>query len=166
MSEHAPVSSPGLGASVAVRRACAEDVPGVVIAVQELLLELGSVPPPAAAFERVACELSDGAGAGAVLVAQAGEQLVGVLAASWQLALHVPGRYATIQDLWVDPAWRRRAVGAQLIDALLELARARGLSRIEVGLPREDFPRLAATASFYRRNGFESLGPRMRRALS
>ncbi len=166
MSAPTPGGSPRRAAPVAIRRACAEDVPGAVIAVQKLLLELGSTPPPAEAIERVARELIDDGSAGAVLVAQAGEQLVGVLAASWQLALHVPGRYATIQDLWVDPAWRRRAVGAQLIAALLELARARGLSRIEVGLPREDFPQLAATAAFYRRNGFESLGPRMRRALS
>ena len=31
-----------------------------------------------------------------------------MLAASWQRAIHVPGRYATIQDLWVTPAWRSR----------------------------------------------------------
>ena len=50
---------------------------------------------------------------GALIVAEAGAEIVGVLSASWQRALHVPGRYATIQDLWVDgemaqPRGRRR----------------------------------------------------------
>ena len=39
------------------------------------------------------------------------------------------------------------------------------MARVEVGLPRESFPAIDATAAFYRANGFEALGPRMRRAL-
>jgi GNAT superfamily N-acetyltransferase len=138
----------------------------VVVAVQELLLELGGTPPPAPELEAAALELIEDERAGAVLLARAGDELVGVLAASWQLAIHVPGRYATIQDLWVHPSWRSRAIGAELLDALVELARERGMARIEVGLPRESFSAIDATAAFYRRNDFAPLGPRMRRILS
>ena len=74
--------------------------------------------------------------------------------------------YATIQDLWVDEAWRSRGVGAELVEAIASQARARGVSRLEVGLPRETFAAIASTESFYRRNGFEHLGPRMRRLLA
>jgi GNAT superfamily N-acetyltransferase len=148
-----------------VRRATSEDVAGVVIAIQELLLELGAAPPPAGALREVVHELLEDRDAGAILVARMGNEVVGVLGASWQLAMHVPGRYALIQDLWVHPAWRSRTIGADLIAALVELARERGIARIEVGLPRERFSGSEATAHFYRGQGFQTLGPRMRREL-
>jgi GNAT superfamily N-acetyltransferase len=92
-----------------------------------------------------------------------GELVVGVLTASYQLALHVPGRYALIQDLWVRPAWRGHAVGRELLGALFDLAREQGMARAEVGLPRETFADIRATEGFYAHNGFEHLGARMRR---
>ncbi len=85
-----------------------------------------------------------------------------MLAASWQHALHVPGRYGTVQDLWVDPAWRSRAIGRDLLEALFALAREQGIPRIEVGLPQDSFAAIEATRSFYLANGFAPLGPRMR----
>jgi GNAT superfamily N-acetyltransferase len=107
---------------------------------------------------------------GALLVAESesdagGEEgtVVGVLTASYQLALHVPGRYALIQDLWVCPAWRGRSVGRELLGALFELARTQGMARAEVGLPRESFAGIRSTEAFYAHNGFEHLGARMRR---
>ncbi len=133
---------------------------------QELLLELGGTPPDALALGNVARELIGDRDAGAVIVARASGEIVGLLAASWQLAMHVPGRYALIQDLWVHSAWRSRAVGAGLIADLVKLAREQGIARVEVGLPRESFAGIDATARFYRAQGFAELGPRMRLALS
>jgi GNAT superfamily N-acetyltransferase len=104
-------------------------------------------------------------GQGEVLVADAGGEIVGVLAASWLRAIHVPGRYAVVEDLWVDPAWRSAGVGAALIEALARSAQAQGMARLEVGLPRETFAAIAKTEAFYSANGFEHLGPRMRRLL-
>lgn len=149
-----------------VRRATDEDVAGIVVGLQELLLELGGTPPVASTLEDVARELIDDRDAGAILVARARSEVVGMLAASWQLAMHVPGRYALIQDLWVHPAWRSRAIGADLITGLLELAREQGVLRVEVGLPRESFASIDATARFYREQGFDALGPRMRLVLA
>ncbi|HEX4484566.1 MAG TPA: GNAT family N-acetyltransferase [Solirubrobacteraceae bacterium] len=166
MSRSAQVGLESPPASCVVARASAADVPGVVVAVQELLLELGSTPPPTPQLEATVRELIDDDRAGAVFVARADDAIVGVLAASWQLAIHVPGRYATIQDLWVHSRWRSRSIGAELIAALVTLVRERGMARIEVGLPRESFDAIEATASFYQRNDFAPLGPRMRRLLS
>ena len=149
-----------------VRAAAAEDVTGIAAAVRELLLELGGTPPAADLMQATARALLDDGEAGALLVARAPGALVGVLAASWQTAIHVGGDYALIQDLWVDPAWRGRTVGATLLQALVACARERGIGRIEVGLPHSRFAALGATEAFYRENGFEQLGPRMRRALS
>jgi GNAT superfamily N-acetyltransferase len=117
-------------------------------------------------METGARALIDDRRAGALLVAQAHEQIVGVLAASLQTAMHVPGRYALIQDLWVHPSWRSRAIGGALIAALCERAREESLAHVEVGLPRERFARIRDTESFYLRNGFEPLGARLRRVLS
>jgi GNAT superfamily N-acetyltransferase len=148
-----------------VRAAGDEDVPAVVAAVGALLLEIGGTPPAATAMHATARALLADGDVGVLLVAEAGDMLVGVLGASWQTAIHVPGRYALIQDLWVDPAWRSRAIGADLLAALLDIAAGRQIMRVEVGLPQEGFAALDATQAFYRGNGFTPLGPRMRRLL-
>jgi GNAT superfamily N-acetyltransferase len=155
------------GTACRVREATAEDAPAVAAAIGRLLVELSGGGPAAKELEAASTELVRDRGMGALLVAEAGGEdgIVGVLAASWQHAVHVPGRYATIQDLWVHPDWRSKAVGRDLVEAFCDLAREAGAKRIEVGLPREDFERIDATEAFYRANGFEHLGPRMRRKL-
>jgi GNAT superfamily N-acetyltransferase len=149
-----------------VRTAGPADDGAVALAVRELLVELGGEPPALERMREAAGAVLGEDGAGAALLAEAGEEVIGVLAASWQVAIHAPGAYALIQDLWVHPRWRSQAVGAGLLDALFELAAARGFARVEVGLPRESFARFAATEAFYLANGFAPNGPRMRRALA
>jgi GNAT superfamily N-acetyltransferase len=155
-----------------VRPAAHDDVAAVARAVRDLLIELdgrrqpGCTPSSSAAMEDATRVLIDSPEQGAVLVAEAPVGIVGVLAASWQMAIHVPGSYALIQDLWVDPAWRAQAVGAGLMRALVELARARHMGRVEVGLPRESFAGFTATERFYLGNGFTPNGPRMRRRIT
>jgi len=149
-----------------VRPAAEGDVAAVALAVEELLLELGGRKPAREELEaEIRAALAD-PGVGAILIAEAGAAIVGVLSASWQRALHVPGRYATIQDLWVDREWRSRRVGAALVDELVALCGKQGVARIEVGLPRESFDAIRATEAFYLGNGFEHLGPRMRRLIA
>jgi GNAT superfamily N-acetyltransferase len=149
-----------------VRQADDGDVEGVATAVASLLDELGGRMPAPAEMEAEVQALLDDPHGGSVLIAEADGEIVGVLTASWQRAIHVPGVYATVQDLWVDEDWRSRGVGAELVEAIASQARTRGVSRLEVGLPRETFAAIASTESFYKRNGFEHLGPRMRRLLA
>ncbi len=151
---------------MSVRAATADDAPAVATAVEALLIELGGERPSTAELQEAARRLADDPGSGALLVAEDDGSIVGVLAASWQFALHVPGRYGTIQDLWVHPEWRSRALGRELILALVREAGEVGVPRLEVGLPQESFAQLGATERFYRDNGFTPLGPRMRRLLS
>jgi GNAT superfamily N-acetyltransferase len=145
-----------------VRTARSDDVAAVAAGIELLLVELGGERPPRPALEAATRELVEDPRAGALFVAEADAEIVGVCAASWQHALHVPGRYGTVQDLWVDPSWRSRAIGRELLGALFALAREEGIPRIEVGLPQEGFAALEATRSFYLANGFAPLGPRMR----
>jgi GNAT superfamily N-acetyltransferase len=149
-----------------IREATVGDVGRVSDAVEELLLELGGRRPGRAALEVEVRAIVEDPGAGLLLIAEQEDELVGVLGASWQRAIHVPGRYVLIQDLWVAPDWRSRGIGAELVEAIAARAREQGVARLEVGLPREDFAAIDATESFYRDNGFEHLGPRMRRLLA
>jgi GNAT superfamily N-acetyltransferase len=162
----AGVRAAGGSASWRVRRATHRDVAAAAAAVAQLLRELGSTPPPLPAMETAARGLLGDPSAGALFVAEGDSAIIGVLAASWQSAMHVPGHYALIQDLWVHPAWRSGGVGAGLLEGLFELAQERGLARVEVGLPGERFAGLVATEAFYRANGFTPLGLRMRKGLA
>jgi GNAT superfamily N-acetyltransferase len=161
-----PGAAPGAAApEPAIRPAAGGDAAAIAVAVEALLVELGGRRPARPELEaEIHAALEDPA-VGALIVAEAGEGIVGVLSASWQRALHVPGRYATVQDLWVDREWRSRGVGAELVEALVALVAAQGVDRIEVGLPRESFAAIRATERFYLSSGFEHLGPRMRRLL-
>jgi GNAT superfamily N-acetyltransferase len=186
----APASTPGWH----VRAACHGDVREIAAAVAALLDELvgtpdgfttpngsttpddpttpdRSVSPTLAtqrdlpAMEGSARALIDDPQAGALLVGEAAGAIVGVLAASRQSAIHVPGPYLLIQDLWVHPSWRGRTVGNQLVATLFEIARDSGIDRVEVGLPQASFRHFGATEAFYVANGFAANGPRMRRTL-
>jgi GNAT superfamily N-acetyltransferase len=160
------MSGPTASVPATIRPAGAADVAAVAAAVEQLLVELGGRRPSRAELEAEVEAVLEDPEVGALIVAEAGGEIVGVLSASWQRALHVPGRYATIQDLWVAAGWRSRGVGAGLVDGLADLCRAQGVARIEVGLPRESFDAIRATEAFYLGNGFERLGPRMRRLLT
>jgi GNAT superfamily N-acetyltransferase len=152
--------------TVLVRRATPQDVSGVGVAVEELLLELGGKPrSPQELGEATRALLADES-IGVLLVAESEQgEIVGFLGVSWQTAVRIPGRYGLIQELWVHPRWRSREIGAQLLAALGDEARREGVQRIEVGLPGEDFPSLPATEAFYRANGFAPVGLRMKLLL-
>lgn len=153
-------------ASGVVRRATEQDVGDVAIAVEELLLELGGRPPAADELRDTARALIADDSLGLALVAESEHgEIVGFLGVSWQTAVRIPGRYGLIQELWVHPAWRSREIGAELLYGLAGMARSRGISRIEVGLPSERFAQLGATEAFYRANGFQPIGLRMKLLL-
>lgn len=171
MSASAPIepvsrrSSSSAAGGWLIRDADREDVERVAAAVGELLAELGAAPPAESAMQAATRALLEDRDAGAVLVADAQGTLVGVLAASWQTAIHTPGRYALIQDLWVHPDWRSRRIGRELVAELSALARELEIAYVEVGLPRDRFANLSATQGFYAASGFAPLGTRMRRLL-
>ncbi len=149
-----------------VRDGGKDDLPEVARALAELLAELTGTTPSGQELEVAAADVIADSERGCLLVVDTvDEGIVGVLAASWQHAIHVPGRYCILQDLWTHPAWRSQGVGAALVAELLERMREEGVDRVEVGLPSERFGALAATEAFYRENGFALLGPRMRQVL-
>jgi GNAT superfamily N-acetyltransferase len=148
-----------------IRKALHPDAPEIAAGIAELLIELGGSPAATDLLAQAVLALIDDGEAGAILVADRDGQIVGLLGASWPLAVRTTGRYGLIQELWVHPAWRSQTIGADLLVALFDLARERGVTRLEVGLPGERFPNMGATEAFYVNNGFQAIGMRMRRLL-
>jgi GNAT superfamily N-acetyltransferase len=185
-STQGPAAAPGT-VGWEVRPARDEDAPAVAAAVAALVVELGGTPPSHPAIEAEASAHIADPSLGIVLVATPTDdglrshfpvhspdncertsrtgELVGVLTASWARAVQVAGRLLTIEVLWTRSEWRGGGVGAALVEALAAAAAAEGAGRVEVGLPREGFAALRATERFYLANGFELLGPRMRRPV-
>jgi GNAT superfamily N-acetyltransferase len=160
--------SPATGTTQAVVRvAQPADSPTVCAGVRALLSELGGgaagLRSYEAAFHAILARPSEST---LLLAQEEGERLVGLLGASWPLALRTGGRYGLIQELWVQPDRRGREIGRLLLEALAWHARRRGLGVLEVGLPSDRYEALAATRSFYERNGFVALGERMRLRLT
>ena len=153
--------------TIAVRAAEESDIPDLVTATTLLLAELRHVPavptPPGA---QAACaRLISGSAQGAIWVAHDGASLIGFVALSVQEAMRTGGPYALIQELWVAPTHRSAKVGERLISAAVDGCRARGLIKIEVGLPGSAAPEHAQVVRFYQRCGFSEVGPRFRRSL-
>ena len=90
-------------------------------------------------------------------------EAVGVLMLNECAAIYAGGPFGEITELYVVPEQRASGTGAKLIAAAEDFARARGWPRLEVGAP--DQPRWSRTVAFYCRNGFEEVGPRLRRLL-
>jgi para-aminobenzoate synthetase len=148
-----------------LRTAAPDDAEPIARAVQRLLLELDGIPGDLESMTVATRALIRHDDLGVIFVAESDRVLIGLLAASWVHAIHVPGRYALIQDLWVDPAWRSRDIGKSLLIAISELARDHQIPRVEVGLPLHTFASFDATHAFYLSNEFTPNGPRLRKLL-
>lgn len=101
--------------------------------------------------------LLDGA-RGHVLVAEDQGRLIGVISMSYDVAIRYGGEYAQIEELLVDEAARGMSLGAALVNAAVDAARARGCG--EIGLYAREHNR-----AFYEKLGFAYAGPELRRAL-
>jgi len=87
-----------------------------------------------------------------VLVAEADGLVVGFVAVAFVLTL--TGLRALINDMAVDPAHRRRGIGAALLEAGIQRADRRGATHLLVDTSRGD----SATREFYRACGLETGG--------
>lgn len=151
----------------AVRKATAEDAGRILHALGALLAELrnqpGSVAPAGAeaAFRHTVAD----PGSGSVWIAEDERRLLGYVALSYQWALRAGGRYAIIQELWVDPEQRSAGIGEALLDAAARGCAEAGLAVMEVGLPGARFAALDRVSRFYQRCGFTEVGVRMRRPI-
>lgn len=148
---------------ISVRLAQGEDAVTVAGLVHSLLDELsgGKAPEIEEVAERAKAVLS-GTGVVAAL-AYADDEPVGVMTLNECAAIYAGGKFGEISELYVRPEMRSKGVAQQLLDHAQQEALARGWKRIEVGAPGQ--PDWHRTLNFYLRNGFDEVGPRLRRLI-
>lgn len=86
-----------------------------------------------------------------LVAAQADNEPIGYLSCHGQLLLHHGGIVYEIQELYVEPAWRKKGIGRMLLKALDEYLTRREWKSLEVTTNRKR----PETIAFYTRNGFQ-----------
>jgi len=141
---------------VDVRDATPEDA----TALRPLLGTLGYPVDPAALATRLPALLAADP-TGRVLVAAAGDQLVGFAVLHCTPSLHRPTAVGRITAIAVLPSLQGGGVGRALLDAAERYFRELGLTRIEV----TSGPTHADAYPFYRRLGYVDQGVRFAKSL-
>ena len=143
---------------VNVRLAQPADRAPAVELVRRLLAELGGTPPAAADIAPVFDGLVSGQGDGFVVIAEDAGGLIAVCTVSFLTALRSRGRYAIIQEMFVEPEARSGGTGGAVLRFALQHAAASGCSLVELGTPFDGSRQI----EFYRRAGFTEVGARLR----
>lgn len=141
-----------------VRLATAQDLDAAVDLVRRLLFELGGTPAPAEVMERIFSRFVDDGPAGFVVLGEHEDHFVAVCTVSYVDALRSVGRYAIIQEMYVDPSARSSGVGMEVLRFALDHAVARGCAMVELGTPFHGERQI----QFYQRASFTDVGARLR----
>ena len=141
-----------------VRLATQADRDEVLRLVNGLLTELGGTARPSEAAGPVFDALVSGGEAGFVVVAEEDGDAKAVCTASFVQAIRTVGRYAILQEMYVEPESRSTGAGRAVIDFALAHAVASGCQVVELGTPRNGDRQI----EFYERAGFVNVGARLR----
>jgi GNAT superfamily N-acetyltransferase len=87
-------------------------------------------------------------------------QIVGLITIAETESLYAGGKIGLIQELYIVPALRSKKLGKSLIEKAIDYARKKEWNRLEVGAPA--YPEWSRTKSFYIREGFKEIGPRLK----
>ena len=98
-----------------------------------------------------------------VLVADSGSEQIGFAGLFEGHALYAGGALGTITELFVNPEWREKGVGRELLAGIFALARKQGWRRVEVTPP--PLPEFDRIMHFYQCQGFAITGGRKLRRL-
>jgi GNAT superfamily N-acetyltransferase len=90
-------------------------------------------------------------------------QIVGLITIAESESLYAGGKIGIIQELYIVPSKRSQKLGKGLIQKAIECARKKEWNRLEVGAPA--CPQWSRTKSFYIREGFKEIGPRLKYEL-
>jgi GNAT superfamily N-acetyltransferase len=102
----------------------------------------------------------------AIIVAAAGGQVIAVMTILEKVvtatAFKVARRYVEIENMAVKQSAQRQGVGRALIDAAVDWARGRGVTRLELNVYEFN----EAAAALYSGTGFSTQNKRMTRQIS
>jgi GNAT superfamily N-acetyltransferase len=140
-----------------VRLATSADRDAVLRLANALLVELGgeAIAPHDVAAVYLALVEGD---AGFVALSEVSAVPRAVCTVSFVEALRSRGRYAIVQEMFVEPAMRGSGVGVALLRFVSDEAIAAGCRFVELGTPLDGARQIA----FYERAGFARVGERLR----
>jgi ribosomal protein S18 acetylase RimI-like enzyme len=140
-------------ASVDITPPTVADVEAITRLFLNDMRDLGEHPDPAA-LQGVATHMVEHNGAGIhVFVARVDGSVGGVVVANEFQSIKFPGRALWIEELYVDPGFRRHGIGRKLVDALLHHAWKLGIQGVEL----EAYRMNTAASVLYRSIGFKRL---------
>jgi GNAT superfamily N-acetyltransferase len=87
-------------------------------------------------------------------------RIIGISTLVETFAIYAGGCYGVIDEMYVDPGYRSRGVGKELIDAVKNFGLEKKWLRIDVTAPPEE--EWKRTIAFYEKQGFVFTGPKMR----
>lgn len=87
-------------------------------------------------------------------------ETVGILSLTESQAFYAGGKYGVIDEMYIVPGFRSNNIGSQIISDIKHIAKQKGWKRIDVTAPTEE--RWIRTVDFYKRNGFEFTGPKLK----
>ena len=153
--------------ATSIRQAQSSDIDTVAALVHALLLELTppDAEPPKAEIVRASASrlLNEEGGVWAFVAEDEQGDAVGVMTLNECASIYAGGRFGEISELYVRSNVRSEGIGLELLEAAIGFGHAREWSRLEVGAP--DVPRWNRTVSFYLKNGFVEVGPRLKLLL-
>ena len=89
--------------------------------------------------------------------------VVGFLCAIESNALYARGNFGVINELYILPEFRSKKIGKKLIDFLIEEAKNRNWTRLELDTP--EIEKSEKTIHFYKKEGFVPIGYRMKKNI-
>jgi len=135
---------------ITIRRAEAADAAAVARLLHDFNTEFGDPTPGVAALTERAGEMI---AAEEMIVMLAGEGPEGLAQLRLRPSVWSGALDAYLEEVYVAPAHRGRGIGRALLESVLEVARARGATRIDLGTSETD----TAAIGLYESCGFSNL---------
>lgn len=161
MSENGPIS---------IRHATSADKKAVGDLAHRLLLDVDAPRFDPDGYAAIAGELlgSDSGFIAYLAVTAAGdenggngqEKVVGLITLAETCALFSGGRFGELQEFFIDPAYRSGGLGQRMLRFAVDEGKRRKWQRLQVNAPSPE--KSQRSYDFYKKAGFEDIGPLMR----
>ena len=152
--------------SVSIRHATSADKDAVGELAHRLLLDIDSPRFDPQGYAAAASELLDSnSGFIAYLAVTGGgngtdEKVVGLITLAETCALFSGGRFGELQEFYIDPEYRSGGLGQRMLHFAVAEGKRRKWQRLQVNAPSPE--KSQRSYDFYRKAGFEDIGPLMR----